>query len=470
MYFGDSNKLCFMRDFIRANRNQISLLPPSIDEWLPENHLARFVVEVVEELDLTKLYKVYGRTGRPPYDPKLMLGMLFYGYSTGVFSSRKLEQSSYDSVAMRYVCGNYHPDHDSIATFRRRFIEELDDLFVQILLIAQQMGFAKVGNVNIDGTKIQANASRHHAMSYDRIKKLEILLQEEVSKLLELAEQADEDELALDIPTEIERREDRLKKLKEAKAVLEHRAKEKYEEEKEDYDKKMIDRAAHEKQTGNKPKGRTPKAPQQGPSKKDQYNFTDPESRIMKTSKGFDQCYNGQAAVNDEMLIVGALANAHCNDKEELIPTLDKIDESLGDVENVAADTGYYSQSNIEQTKSRNIEPYLATGRDKHNQWLDKQLAKDHNKQESEEVLSVKDQMRQKLKTDKGKSIYRKRKMTVEPVFGIIKEIMGFRRFSLRGEQKINGEWTLICSAYNLKRLFNLQLNRGNILNQLTTN
>ncbi len=394
-----------------------------------------------------------------------MLGMLFYGYSTGIFSSRKLEQSSYDSVAMRFVCGNYPADHDSIATFRKRFIEELDDLFVQILLVAQQMGFAKVGNVNIDGTKIQANASRHHAMSYDRIKKLELLLQEEVSKLLELAEQADQDELGLDIPTEIEKREDRLEKLKEAKNVLEHRAKEKYEEEKEVYDKKMLARADQENQTGKKPRGRTPKAPEQVPSKKDQYNFTDPESRIMKTSKGFDQCYNGQAAVNDEMLIVGALSNAHCNDKEELIPTLDKINESLGEVENVAADTGYYSQSNIEQTKSRNIEPYLATGRDKHNQWLGKQLAKDHNEQESGEVLNIKDQMRQKLKTDKGKSIYRKRKMTIEPVFGIIKEIMGFRRFSLRGEQKINGEWTLICSAYNLKRLFNLQLNQGSNLN-----
>jgi len=386
--------------------------------------------------------------------------MLFYGYSTGIFSSRKLEHSSYDSVAMRFVCGNYHPDHDSIATFRKRFIEELDDLFVQILLVAQQMGFAKVGNVNIDGTKIQANASRHHAMSYERIKKLEILLKEEVSKLLEIAEQTDEAEVGLDIPAEIERREDRLEKLKEAKSVLEHRAKERYEEEKEIYDKKMIERSEREKQTGNKPKGRTPKPPEQEPSKKDQYNFTDSESRIMKTSKGFDQCYNGQAAVNDEMLIVGALANAHCNDKEELIPLLDKIDESLGTVENVAADTGYYSQRNIEQTKSRNIEPYLVTGREKHNQWLEKKLAKGDSEQDSVEVLDVKEQMRQKLKADKGKEIYRKRKMTVEPVFGIIKEIMGFRRFSLRGEEKIKGEWILVCSAYNLKRLFNLQSRR----------
>ena len=321
-----------MREFITADRNQISLLPPSIEEWLPENHLARFVVEVVEELDFSKVYDAYGSTGRPPYDPKLMLSMLFYGYSTGVFSSRKLEQASYDSVAIRFICGNYHPDHDSIATFRKRFLEELDDLFVQILLLAQQMGFAKVGNVNVDGTKMQANASKHHAMSYDRIKKLEVALKEEVRKLLDLAQVADEEETGLDIPAEIERREVRLEKLKEAKTVLEKRAAQRYEEEKASYDKKMAEREQKEEQTAKKPRGRTPRPPKEGASKKDQYNFTDPESRIMKTSKGFDQCYNGQAAVNDEMLIVSALANAHCNDKEELIPTLDKIDESLGKV------------------------------------------------------------------------------------------------------------------------------------------
>jgi len=447
-----------MREFITADRNQISLLPPSIEEWLPENHLARFVVEVVEELDLSKVYDAYGSTGRPPYDPKLMLSMLFYGYSTGVFSSRKLEQASYDSVAIRFICGNYHPDHDSIATFRKRFLEELDDLFVQILLLAQQMGFAKVGNVNVDGTKMQANASKHHAMSYDRIKKLEVALKEEVRKLLDLAQVADEEETGLDIPAEIERREVRLEKLKEAKTVLEKRAAQRYEEEKASYDKKMAEREQKEEQTAKKPRGRTPRPPKEGASKKDQYNFTDPESRIMKTSKGFDQCYNGQAAVNDEMLIVSALANAHCNDKEELIPTLDKIDESLGKVENAAADNGYYSESNIEKTKGRHIEPYLSTGREEHNQWLEKQLAKRENEEGSVESLSTKEQMRQKLKTDKGKEIYRKRKMTVEPVFGIIKEIMGFRRFSLRGEQKINGEWILVCTAYNLKRLFKLRL------------
>ena len=222
-----------MRKFITADRHQISLLPPSIEEWLPENHLARFVVEVVEELDLSKINTAYSKTGAPPYDPKMMLSLLFYGYATGVFSSRKLEKATYDSVAFRFMCGNYHPDHDSIATFRKRFLGELNNLFVQILLLAQQMGFARIGNVNVDGTKMKANASKHHAMSYDRIKKLESQLKEEVNKLLDLAQTADEEEMELDIPEEIQRRKARLEKLKEAKQVLEQRAAQRYEEEKE---------------------------------------------------------------------------------------------------------------------------------------------------------------------------------------------------------------------------------------------
>ncbi len=455
-----------MRKFITADRHQISLLPPSIEEWLPENHLARFVVEVVEELDLSSIKASYGKTGGAPYAPQLMLGLLFYGYATGVFSSRKLEQASYDSVAFRFICGNHHPDHDSIATFRKRFLGELNKLFVQILILAQQMGFAKIGNVNIDGTKMKANASKHHAMSYDRIKKLEAQLKEEVNKLLDLAKTADEEEIDLDIPEEIQRREDRLKKLKEAKQVIEQRAAKRYEEEKEVYDEKIKERELKEKQTGKKPRGRAPKAPQEEPLPKDQYNFTDPQSRIMKTSNGFDQCYNGQAAVNDEMLIVGAYANAHCNDKKELIPTLDAIDESLGKIDTATADNGYFSESNIEQVQSREIDPHVAAGGDKHNQWLKDYLesVKEDKLPDPNQILveseptSAKEKMRRKLKTDEGKEIYRKRKMTVEPVFGIIKEIMGFRRFSLRGEQKINGEWLLVCTAYNLKRLFNLKL------------
>lgn len=455
-----------MRKFITADRHQISLLPPSIEEWLPENHLARFVVEVVEELDLSKINTAYSKTGAPPYDPKMMLSLLFYGYATGVFSSRKLEKATYDSVAFRFMCGNHHPDHDSIATFRKRFLGELNNLFVQILLLAQQMGFARIGNVNVDGTKMKANASKHHAMSYDRIKKLESQLKEEVNKLLDLAQTADEEEMELDIPEEIQRRKARLEKLKEAKQVLEQRAAQRYEEEKEAYDGKVKERKAKEEQTGKKPRGRFPEPPQQGPLPKDQYNFTDPQSRIMKTADGFDQCFNGQAAVNDEMLIVGALANAHCNDKKELIPTLDKIDKSLGKVNTATADNGYFSETNIEQAQSRDIDPHVATGGEKHNQWLKDYLESGENKKLPDQKgtptenkpISVREEMRRKLKTDKGKEIYRKRKMTVEPVFGIIKEIMGFRRFSLRGEQNINGEWLLVCSAYNLKRLFNLKL------------
>ncbi len=457
-----------MRNFITANRNQISLLPPSINEWLPENHLARFVVEVVEQLDMNSIEKAYGKTGAPPYDPKIMLSLLFYGYATGVFSSRKLEKATYDSVAFRFICGNHHPDHDSIATFRKRFLGKLNTMFVQILLLAQQMGFAKIGNVNIDGTKIKANASKHHAMSYARIKQLEAQLKEEVKKLLDLAEAADEEQIDLDIPKEIERRKVRLEKLMKAKEVLEQRSAQRYEEEKEVYDEKMKERKTREEQTGKKLGGWPPKAPEEKPLPKDQYNFTDEESRIMKTSNGFDQCYNGQAAVNDEMLIVGALANAHCNDKKELIPTLDAIDESLGRVETLSADNGYFSESNIEQVQSREINPHVAVGGQKHNQWLknymdsikeNKQIDDKEQQQMESQSIGIKEEMRRKLKTDKGKAIYRKRKMTVEPVFGIIKEIMGFRRFSLRGEQKINGEWLLVCTAYNIKRLFNLKIN-----------
>lgn len=460
-----------MRKFIVADRDQISLMPPSIEEWLPENHLARFVVEVVGLLDLSSIKDSYGKTGGVAYAPEMMLGLLFYGYATGVFSSRKLEKASYDSVAFRFICGNHHPDHDSIANFRKRFLDALKKLFVQILIFGKELGFVKIGNVNIDGTKVKANASKHHAMSYDRIKKLEVQLQEEVHKLLELAESTDEEKPDLDIPEEIQRRETRLEKLKEAKKVIEQRAAERYNDEKKAYDEKVEQRKKKEERTGKKARGREPKAPKEGPLPKDQYNFTDPQSRIMKTGNGFDQCYNAQAAVSDEMLIVGTYVNAHCNDKKEFIPSLESIDESLGDIDTATADNGYYSESNIEQTEGktiqgRKIDPYIAAGGEKHNQWLNDILKSEKENKPGvpdqttveKEPISVREKMRRKLKTKKGKEIYRKRKMTVEPVFGIIKEIMGFRRFSLRGEENINGEWSLVCSAYNLKRMFNLKL------------
>lgn len=448
-----------MREFIKADRLQLSLLPPSIEEWLPENHLARFVVEICEALDLSEIYCQYGSSGSSPYDPRMLLGLLFYGYSTGVFSSRKIETATYDSVAFRFLSGNHHPDHDTIANFRQRFLPQIEGLFVQILLMAHSMGFLKVGKVNIDGTKVNANASKHSAMSYEYIDRLEGQFMAEISGLLELAQAADQEDQGLDIPAEIQRREDRLAKLRLAKEVLESRAKARYEQESAEYEAKIKAQEQKEKESGKKARGREPKPPEEGPKPKDQYNFTDSESRIMKTSDGFDQCYNAQAAVTEEMLIVGAYANAHCNDKEELLRVLDSIPEELGKVDTAAADSGYFSEKNLKGALERGVEPYIAVGRQEHNQWLDQYLAREQAEESPpDSTASPKVQMSQKLKTQTGQAIYRLRKMTVEPVFGIIKEIMGFRRFSLRGEEAINGEWLLVCSAYNLKRLFKLKI------------
>lgn len=451
------------RKFISPNRNQLTFLPPAIEEWLPEKHLARFVVEITAQLKMDKIYESYGTVGAPPFDPRMLLALIFYGYSTGVFSSRKIEAATYDSVAFRYISGGLHPDHDSIAVFRQRFLAQMEDLFVEILLIAKTMNFVKVGNVNIDGTKVKANASKHSAMSYAHLDKLEKQFKEEVTKLMKLAEEADsENNSDLDIPEELKLREDRLARIAEAKRVLEARAKDRYEREKQEYDEKMAQRMEKEEETGKKTAGKKPKPPEKGPRAKDQYNFTDPQSKIMMTSKGFDQCYNGQAAVTDDMLIVGAYANDHCNDKEELVDVVDSVPEELGTIETLTADTGYFSEEAVKACETKEVDAHIATGRQKHNQWLDRQSDShriaEPQKEDKTVPLSVKEKMAQKLKTEQGHSIYRLRKMTVEPVFGIIKEIMGFRRFSFRGMEKVNREWKLVCSSYNLKRMFKLSM------------
>ena len=317
-----------------------------------------------------------------------------------------------------------------------------------------------MGNIYIDGTKVQANASRHKAMSYEYMKKLEQHLEEEITTLLDLATKQDEAEQDhdLDIPEEIKRRESRLQKIKEAKRVVEERAAERHKKEKQEYDAKMQERREKQQQTGKKARGRTPKEPDTKPGEKDQYNFTDPESRIMKTSKGFDQCYNGQAAVNEDMLIVGESCNAHANDKQEFIPTLDTVLEGLGSVTHAVADTGYFSETNIEQCKGKGIEPIISTAREKHNSYLETAVNTDNEKEKADTPVG---KMQEILKSEAGRQIYKKRKQTVEPVFGIIKEILGFRRFSLRGESKTANEWSLVCSAYNLKRMFKLSMSKN---------
>lgn len=447
-----------MSKFISADRNQQTLMPYSVEDWLPENHLARFIVEIVGMLDFKNVYSKYKGVGSTAYDPRMLLSLLFYGYSTGVFSSRKIEASTYDSVAFRFIAGNHHPDHDTISSFRKRFLPEIKVWFKEILLIGKEMNLVKLGNIYIDGTKVQANASRHKAMSYQYIKKLEKQLEEEIEKLLNLAQEKDEKEkdLDLDIPEELNRRKDRLEKIRQAKKVIEERATQRYEKEKEEYDAKVKQRQSKEKETGKKARGRTPKAPENKPNEKDQYNFTDPESRIMKTSNGFDQCYNGQAAVNDDMVIVGAYSNSHVNDKQEFIPTIDSVPTELNQEIAVAvADTGYFSEKNIDDCKGKDIEPIISTAREGHNNYLNSKLAEPS---EHEKNNTAKGKMEELLASKWGKEIYKKRKQTVEPVFGIIKEILGFRRFSLRGEEETNAEWSLVCTAYNLKRFFNLQM------------
>lgn len=427
-----------MISFIGADREQISFMPHDLNEWLPEDHLARFVVDIVSKMDLCQVYSSYSGKGSTPYDPKLLLSLIFYGYSTGVFSSRKIETSTYDSVAFRFIAGNHHPDHDTISSFRKRFLPELKGWFKEILLIGNELGLIKLGNIFIDGTKIQADASKHKAMSYKRMKQLEKQLDCEIEQLITLGQEQDakDDKISIDIPDEIKRRKDRLTKINTAKKVIEQRRKEAYQEEKAKFDKNQEARKKYEKETGKKPRGKNPKEPSTAPQDKDQYNFTDPESRIMKTSKGFDQCYNAQIAVNEDMLIVANYANAHHNDKQEFLPTIESVpDELKPKITSAVADTGYYSQQNIDNCP-KNITPIIAKSKEKHNSYIE-QLLNPTN--------------------DKQKEIYRKRKHTVEPVFGIIKEVLGFRRFSLRGKENIDNEWGLVCLSYNLKRMCNLK-------------
>lgn len=446
-----------MAKFICADRNQQTLMPYNIEDWLPQNHLARFIVEIVSMLDFKHIYSKYKGSGSTAYDPRMLLSLLFYGYSTGIFSSRKIERSTYDSVAFRFIAGNHHPDHDTISSFRKRFLPEIKGWFKEILLIGKEMKLVRMGNIYIDGTKVQANASKHKAMSYDYMKRLEKQLETEIEQLLSLAAAKDEQEkeLDLDIPKEIERRKDRLDKIRKAKEVVEVRAQQRYEKEKKEYDSKVEKRKQQEETTGKKAKGRKPKAPDSSPEASDQYNFTDPESRIMKTSSGFNQCYNGQGVVNDDMVIVGAYCNAHVNDKQEFIPAINSVPEELGKISSAVADTGYFSEKNINDCKNKAIKPIISTAREKHNTYLENKLNSDDDINYGDTPV---DKMNQTLKSKEGKDIYKKRKQTVEPVFGIIKEVLGFRRFSLRGEFETDCEWTLVCLGYNLKRFFKLSM------------
>lgn len=428
----------------------------TIRDCLPDDHLARFIVAVINLLDLGAIYASYGPLGGAAYAPEVLLGLLFYGYATGVFSSRKIEKATYESIPFRYIAGGLHPDHDTIANFRKSFLAEIINLFAQVLVIAHEMGLLTLGNISLDGSKIHADASKSHAVSYDRLLQLEKLLSKEVEELMALAEKADRGELpeGLKIEAEIDLRQKRLANLEEAKKVLEERAKERYEAQRAEYEAKMREREKKAQETGHKPGGRAPQPPTPGPKAKDQYNFTDSDSRIMKNSRddGFDQHYNAQLAVDqDSRLIVSSALSNHPNDKEEAIPTIENIPVAMGKPLAAAMDNGYFSQTNINALQDLGIDPYIAPGRDSHHKSWQEIFSSQLTPPDDNASPVVK--MAFKLKTEIGKQIYGLRKSTVEPVIGIIKEAMGFRQFSLRGMVSAAGEWCLVCLAYNLKRL-----------------
>jgi len=434
------------------------LLPPSVQDWLPEQHLARFVVEVVSKLDLHELKMPYAGVGSEAYNPEMLVAMLFYGYATGVFSSRKLEQATYDSIAFRYIAANTHPDHDTIATFRQRFLKQLEPLFLQILLLAKTMGFLKLGKISLDGSKVQANASKHSALSWGHATELEEQLKEEVARLMAMAEAADaEVPEGMDIPAELARREERLKAIAEAKAKLEERAAERHAAEQAEYEAKQAKREATRAE-GKSPRGPEPKPPEPGVRDGDQINLTDEESRIMPAGgKNFQQAYNVQAGVDTEtMLVVTAHVIQHANDKLEVEPTLkalQQLPETLGQVEALLADTGYRSESNTKLCHAANMTPYLAGGRESHHPPVEQRFTEPPALAPDADVVQAMDH---RLATVEGRAIYAQRKSTVEPVFGIIKSVLGFRQFHLRGLDAASGEWTLVTMAWNLKRLFNL--------------
>jgi transposase len=460
-----------MANFIQADRSTVYLLPPSMQDWLKEDHLARFVVEVIDGLDLSKLSSAYAGRGSKAYHPSTLLALLVYGYATGVFSSRRLELATYDSVAFRYIAAGSHPDHDTLATFRRRFIDELGELFVQVLELASEMKLLKLGTVCVDGTKIQADASRHSALSYGHIGKLQEQLRGEVQQLLEMAEATDKAEgkripQGMNLPEELKRRHDRLAVMEAAKATIQARAQTRYEQEQAQHEERLAARADKEARTGRGTRGPKPQAPEPGARETDQVNLTDDESRIMKRSGsgGYEQSYNAQAGVDTaSMLVVATGVTQEANDKRQIAPmlaTLQAQQARLGRVEALIADTGYMSEANVERCEAAQIKPLIAQTKEAHNQGLTQRYehGPEHDENENENDKEQAKQtalqrMQQRLKSKSGKAAYALRKQTVEPVFGIIKSVLGFRQFSLRGLRKVQGEWRLVCLAWNVKRM-----------------
>jgi transposase len=440
--------------------NQLLLLPPDMKDWLPDNDLVYFIMEMLDQLDLIAIYDSYDGTkgGQPGFDPKMMTGLLLYAYCVGLPSSRKIEKATYHQVPFRVLTADQHPDHDTIAEFRKRHLNALSGFFVQILRLCQKVGLVKLGHVSLDGTKVKANASKHKAMSYGRMEKKVEELEAEVLRLLKEAQAVDDAEDALygkgkhgdELPEELRFKQKRLGKIKEAMESLEQEAKAEADAKR----KKMAEKEQALKEQDKKRRGKKPKAPSEKPDPKAQRNFTDADSRIMKdsASKSFEQGYNCQVAVDDKsQIIVASGVTQQSNDKQQLKPMVEAIKDNTGGSKpkKVSGDTGYFSESNIDYLEGERIDGYLATGKHKHTDIPESapcgRIAKNATKKE---------RMARKLRTKKGRETYSKRKQIVEPVFGQIKEVRGFRRFLLRGLENVTGEWDLICLTHNVLKLF----------------
>ena len=465
--------------FRTCSLDQPLLLPPSLQDWLPEKHLARFIADVADGLDLSQILSEYARRdgrGMAGYHPLMMVRVLLYGYCIGVVSSRKLENATYHDVAFRYLSADEHPDHDTIAAFRQQHLQALAGLFVQALQLCEKAGLVKLGHVAIDGTKLKANASKHKAMSYDRMTEKEKQLREEVDKLLAQAAQVDAEEDAKygkgkqadELPTELARRESRLKKIAEAKAALEQEARERALIEKAAVEARLEERRQQEQESGKKIGGVPPQVPdpeQAKPSPKAQRNFTDPDSRIMMdgATKSFTQAYNAQAAVDSHaQIIVAAALTQEANDKKQLVPMLVQVEQNMGrKPEQASADAGYFSEAAVTAEKVAGIDLLVPPERQKRN-------AVDQTEQVKADVdtsaatptqstpppKSAAETMRDKLQTAAGKAVYKMRKAVVEPVFGQLKAVRGLRGFSMRGMDKVSAEWQIMCLTHNLLKLF----------------
>jgi transposase len=438
-------------------------MPPNMNDWLPEDHPVFFVRELVGRLDLSAIYVAYAdaaKGGYPPCDPRMMTGLILYAYCQGVASSRKIERATHESVPFRVIAGDQHPDHDTIAEFRKRHLEALSGLFLQVLDICREAGLGKLGHIALDGTKVRANASKHKAMSYGRMKKKRAEIEAEVKELLARAEAVDAEEDAKygkgkrgdEIPEELRFRKTRLAKIEEAMAALEAEAKAEARAKRAEIAEREKERREKEERTGKGTPGRKPKEPSDKPEDKAQRNFTDPESRIMKdgATKSFEQCYNAEAAVDaGSQVIVAADVTQEANDKKQVVPMVEQVkSNACGAPGKLSADSGYFSKENVEYLNSEGVDAYIATGRQKHGR------RPPPPRGPIPKSATVKDRMARKLRTKKGRETYSKRKSSVEPVFGQIKDARGFRRFLLRGLDAVRAEWRLICLTHNLLKLF----------------